>query len=199
MADGRLALRLETDFEIGGAYLVLRTSETLDWHNIDNFDSPMTLDFRQEDDLVKILVYSLDGATLPAGGVDLVAIEGLHDYEIEIADLASSDGRLVAAELAAVSVELPEGFSLHQNYPNPFNPETRISFDLPVAGQVRLSVYNVLGRQIRNLAVGDFPAGSHSVIWDGRDEFGGEAASGVYFYRLEAGEVRLSRKMVLLK
>jgi len=93
---------------------------------------------------------------------------------------------------------LPGGFCLHQNYPNPFNPTTTIAFELPVAGDVRMTVFNLLGQKVRTLHSGWLSAGTHSLDWDGRSD-GGEAASGVYFYRLSAEGFNQSRKMVLLR
>lgn len=94
---------------------------------------------------------------------------------------------------------LPDKFTLGQNYPNPFNPTTRIAFDLKSRSRVNLSVYNLLGRRVAELIDTELPAGSYESSWDGRDRSGHEAAAGVYFYRLEAGEMSLTRKMVLLK
>lgn len=85
-------------------------------------------------------------------------------------------------------------FSLDQNYPNPFNPDTRISYRLPQAGQVRMSLVNTLGQQIRVLESGLKPAGSHSVSVSL-----GDLPSGVYFYTLESGTFRQTRKLVLMK
>jgi hypothetical protein len=89
---------------------------------------------------------------------------------------------------------LPDSYSLAQNYPNPFNPATRINFSLPVASNVRLSVYNILGQQVALLVNGNLSAGQHSVQFNGRN-----LASGVYIYRLEAGSFVAQHKMVLLK
>ncbi len=90
--------------------------------------------------------------------------------------------------------ELPKDYLLHQNYPNPFNPVTRISFDLPVRSGVRLTVYNVAGQKVATLVDGVCRAGRHTVEWAA-----GEAASGVYLYRLETAEFTLTKKMLLLK
>jgi hypothetical protein len=89
---------------------------------------------------------------------------------------------------------LPASVSLHANYPNPFNAETVISFDLPEAGQVSLEVYNLMGQKIATLIDGNMPAGQHSVTWDAS-----QYSSGVYFYRLAAGEKVFTRRMTLLK
>jgi len=88
---------------------------------------------------------------------------------------------------------LPSGFCLYQNYPNPFNPATTISFDLPRRSDYRLRVFNVLGRKVHELK-GTAPAGRVSIAWDAS-----AYASGVYFYRVEAGDYRAVRKMTLLK
>ncbi len=90
-------------------------------------------------------------------------------------------------------------FVLEQNAPNPFNPTTTVGFALATATDVDLSVYDITGRLITTLASGEFPAGSHAVVWDGRDESGRETASGIYLYSLTVGESREHRKMVLLK
>lgn len=94
---------------------------------------------------------------------------------------------------------LPEKFSLHQNYPNPFNPATTIEFELPVRAHVELTIFNILGQQVRQLIAGSLPAGHHRVEWDSRSANGYPVASGVYFYRLSSDETRLVKKMVLLK
>ena len=94
---------------------------------------------------------------------------------------------------------LPRQYRLDQNAPNPFNPETRISFTLGDEGDVLLEVIDLLGRKVRTLVEDRLPAGSHEVIWDGTDHEGRQVASGIYFYRIHAGEFSQSRKMVLLK
>jgi hypothetical protein len=89
--------------------------------------------------------------------------------------------------------------ALEQNVPNPFNPVTRIGFSLPAGSPVSLRVYDVNGRLVATLANREFPAGRHTMAWDGRNGKGEQVASGLYFYRLMAGDKSLSRKMVLLK
>jgi hypothetical protein len=94
---------------------------------------------------------------------------------------------------------LPSVVTLAQNYPNPFNPTTEISYALPDAREVKLSIFNVLGQEIRNLAQGTQEAGYHKVIWDGKNAYGQSVPSGAYFYKLEAGDFAQSMKMILLK
>jgi hypothetical protein len=95
--------------------------------------------------------------------------------------------------------QVPSSYTLNQNYPNPFNPSTEISFALSQAGHVRLSVYNVLGQQVRTLIDEDMSAGNKSITWDGRSDNGNPAASGIYFYRIQANDFVDTRKMTLLK
>jgi hypothetical protein len=95
--------------------------------------------------------------------------------------------------------ELPDDFSLSQNYPNPFNPTTVIRFSLPTRENVSLEIFNVLGQEVKSLVDGELPRGEHITTWDGTDRSGNRQPSGVYFYRLKAGNYIQSRKMVLVK
>jgi hypothetical protein len=98
-------------------------------------------------------------------------------------------------------VQMPEmSYALYQNSPNPFNPLTTISYDLNKASTVKLTVYDIAGRAVRHLV--DSPgesAGRHFVKWFGRDDSGHQVTSGVYFYVIQAGEFKQSKRMLLLK
>jgi PKD repeat protein len=94
--------------------------------------------------------------------------------------------------------EVPQEFNLG-NHPNPFNPTTDISFTLPEPSYVTLTIYNVVGQQVITLVDGYRTAGPHTVTWSGRSANGEAVSSGIYFYRLEAGEKAISKKMLLLK
>ena len=89
--------------------------------------------------------------------------------------------------------------SLNSNYPNPFNPSTTISFDLARSGKARLSVFNVKGQLVKELVDGDLAPGTHRITWNGLDAGGRGVSSGVYFYRLEAGDYVSTRKMLMIK
>ncbi|MEA2031554.1 MAG: T9SS type A sorting domain-containing protein [candidate division Zixibacteria bacterium] len=88
----------------------------------------------------------------------------------------------------------PGSFSLSQNYPNPYNPSTVISYDVPTASHVTLSVFNVLGQEVATLVDMDKEAGSHEVVFDGSN-----LSSGIYFYRIQADNFSKTKKMVLVK
>ncbi|MBD3257470.1 T9SS type A sorting domain-containing protein, partial [candidate division GN15 bacterium] len=96
-------------------------------------------------------------------------------------------------------VRLPQEITLRQNYPNPFNPTTTIAFSLPVRANVVVDIFNIAGRRVKTILQCDLPAGDHAVSWDGTSANGAPVASGVYLYRLQAGELTVSKKMLLLK
>ncbi|MBT8399797.1 MAG: T9SS type A sorting domain-containing protein [Rhodothermia bacterium] len=95
--------------------------------------------------------------------------------------------------------ELPIALSLDQNYPNPFNPTTTIAYDLPSAGGVTIRIFDALGRQVRLLVDRNHTAGSYTVVWDGRDDAGASVSSGIYIYKIEAGQESATRSMILLR
>ena len=94
---------------------------------------------------------------------------------------------------------LPQVLALHPNFPNPFNPSTTLRFDLPEAGWVELSMFNVLGQQVRTLVNGVREAGYYRLEWDGTDEAGQAVASGTYLARLQTREGVLMHKMLMVK
>jgi subtilisin family serine protease len=102
-------------------------------------------------------------------------------------------------ETYMISGEVPSGYALSQNHPNPFNPSTTISYSLPEAGQVELTIYNVRGQLVRSLVNQALPAGQHGVQWDGCDNRGQRATSGIYFYRLTVNSWSQAKKMMLIR
>lgn len=132
---------------------------------------------------------------------------------IEITATPNEDTLLVPVLLTVVDSGLvaieppepmPQAFELGYNYPNPFNPETTIPFRIPDAAIIRLDIYNVLGQRVKTLLDGRFKPGTHTVVWDGRDQQGNAVASGIYFLRFDAKTVRSEQyvktgKMMLIK
>ncbi len=94
---------------------------------------------------------------------------------------------------------LLDRFALEQNYPNPFNPDTRIGYQIATRSNVTLIVYDLLGREIKTLVNKNELPGLYSVKWDGTNNNNLPVSSGIYFYRMEAGNIVLNRKMILLK
>lgn len=94
---------------------------------------------------------------------------------------------------------VPREFSLSQNYPNPFNPHTVIEYALPKKSRVNITVYNLLGQKVKVLKDVLETAGYKRIVWDGTDDSGNEVTSGIYFYRIVAGDFNKAKKMVIVK
>jgi hypothetical protein len=101
--------------------------------------------------------------------------------------------------LSYIADVIPDGYNLVQNYPNPFNPTTKIDYGLPEASNVRLIIYDILGREVTTLVNGVQEPGYKSITWNGTNAFGKNVGAGMYFYLIQAGEFRQAKKMVLLK
>lgn len=93
----------------------------------------------------------------------------------------------------------PTEFSLSQNYPNPFNPYTNFRFTLAKSVHVKMEIFNIVGQRVRTLVDEDMKAGTYLADWDGKDEKGNSVSSGIYFYRMEAGDFSDMKKMLLVK
>ena len=117
-----------------------------------------------------------------------------HDVTVFLEVLEHTD-----VEDPADNPNAPRSFALFQNHPNPFNPVTQISYQLPQDCRVRVTIYNVRGQRVRTLYDGRQSAGRHTLNWDGRDTGGRPLSSGIYLYRLEAGQFHQTKKMTLMK
>jgi hypothetical protein len=102
-------------------------------------------------------------------------------------------------DLNTESIELPNSFVLHPNYPNPFNPQTQIRFEMPYAGKIDLSIYNLLGVKIKTLYSGQKPSGVFTFKWDAKNDNNQLVSGGVYIYKLQSEKDVQMRKMILLK
>ena len=141
----------------------------------------MIYNYDEVSNTTRTLVYSMDanntfsGSFLNANG-NVTSIE-----------LATYEGATVTAKL------IPGNFDLDQNYPNPFNPTTMLAFSIPFASDVTLTIYNITGQKVTEFS-GAYEAGVHNIEWDASNQ-----ASGIYFYKLSAGNFEMTKKMVLLK
>ncbi len=134
-----------------------------------------------------IICWSDDrGSLIWAPRKDLYAMR-INDGTVEINNV--SDNRLLQ----------PSDWELNSPYPNPFNPSTTINISIPRAGNIKLTVFDILGREVVSLANDYFEAGEYSINWYGSDNFGNTIASGTYFVNLKSNEVNLTRKLIVLK
>ena len=142
---------------------------------------------------------SVSDSTFPANVNALLPEQGTIFRIVTNKPNFPGDTLLVLGYVENREVPLPETFALYQNYPNPFNPETQIRFDLAHQVRVKLEIFNLLGQRIKTLADADMAPGQHRVRWNGRNAAGLRVSSGVYFYRLKAGDYVKSRKMILIR
>ena len=155
------------------------------------------------------LKFEWTGASAEAPvSVELVVHAPAQDTSSATLRITDMAGRTLRAELVldlydtSVSTETqqtPGDYVLWPGYPNPFRTQTHFRFALLQAAEVRLTVYDILGREVVRLARGFYPAGTHVVTWDGRNAFGMRMPSGVYLYRLDAGPFSQTRKVTLLR
>jgi hypothetical protein len=106
---------------------------------------------------------------------------------------------LESAQSVMPEVNRPHGFALYQNQPNPFNPTTVIHFELPTICDVSLDVYNISGHHVCQLLSGSLNTGSYQIVWNGRNNLNQVMGSGIYFYKLKAGDFVAIKRMILVK
>jgi len=143
---------------------------------------------------LNVLVYNIGEQAINAGEHVLMTVPVTGDIKLTEIDAADFYGNV----LSSTSRILPTRFDLAQNYPNPFNPSTKINLALPVASEYTVAIYNVAGQLIRAYD-GYANAGVVSIEWDGKDASGSQVASGVYFYKAQAGKYSATKKMLLMK
>lgn len=181
-ANGKVSLEWQTATEVNNygfdveRSVILRQAQDDNWQKVGfvkgngNLNSPMHYFF-----------------------VDQNPVSGKLKYRLKQID---SDGSFSYSNEIEVNIEIPTEYVLHQNYPNPFNPNTVINYNIPKAGLVTLKVYNVLGKEIATLVNEQKDAGRYSVELNAAKT---GMNSGIYFYKLEAGSFKSTKKMIILK
>jgi len=147
----------------------------------------------------------LAGNLLGASAVHAADIDGDEDLDVIG---AAEDGDIILwweNTLNGVAVHntgssnLPEKFALNQNYPNPFNLSTKIRFNVPMVSHITIKIYDILGREVKKLVDSKYQPGSHSVIWDGKDDEGNRITSGIFFMRMQVDDFIAVKKLISLK
>ncbi|MFQ5453272.1 MAG: T9SS type A sorting domain-containing protein [Candidatus Zixiibacteriota bacterium] len=191
-------VNVETSDTLGAVYLVFsgNITPTLLGTNMD-----IIYAFILDSSKTRVLVYSFDienftegpilGNTSNASLIEVQACTYEGAKVISVIDQSNDDE-------TSDNETLPVSYALSQNYPNPFNNETVITFDLPNKGIAKFEIINILGKVVYDWTR-TYSAGHHQIIWDGINDDGEPIASGVYYYRLQAGDFIANKKMVLLK
>ena len=138
---------------------------------------------------IDLRMLSYEFVILEVNGISCeFAIDDIYWEGGETVDVSSENKELII-----------QGFILHNNYPNPFNPSTNISYSIPIGGPVSINIFDVNGGEVIQLFNDYIHSGTHSIHWNGKNEKGVEVSAGVYFYSINVGEYRQTKKMVLLK
>ena len=139
------------------------------------------------EDSVSVMTYSWN--VYASDSWDSTAsLNGPRSLTIDVSGLLALDG-----------IGLPEVFALHNNYPNPFNPVTNITYDIPEVAQVTLEIYNVSGQKVRTLTQGQHEPGRYRIQWNATNDYGNPLSSGMYIYRIHAGDFVSVKKLILMK
>ena len=212
-ADQQLLVNLDYEGLTRGLQFTLSADASLE------FGSPllsvsdagtMVASNRAEDGTVTVVVVNTSGGTVERADDVLVRIPYTFTGDrkdktvVELKDLKAAG---MAGESLPVTIRekridisvVPSVFALHQNYPNPFNPVTEIQFDVPLESKVKLTIYNIMGQEVRTLSNSTLEAGFHSVRWDGTNGLGEQVSTGLYFYRLSSPVFTSTKKMIMMK
>ncbi len=183
-------------------YAFVKAEQGMD--NLLGGTSPLFLTSAKEPGQVMIgYATTASGGVSGTGGAAVLTFRRLGNalggFQLSNLHILDASGAVnVIQDVQALDLK-PKEFGLDQNYPNPFNPSTQISYRAPMDGQVKVVVYNILGQQIRTLVNGFTPAGAYTITWDGKDAVGRQVASGMYLYRMEAGQFTAVKRMTFLK
>ena len=201
--NGAMTVSTSSSVDLGGALMVFRYSDMgVGTPTLASAASGLTLTSSARNGELRVLLSTnpnaAEMASVQAGTHELFTVPVKGAGRIELVETQMSDAQGALMSTTAASASIPQSYALLQNYPNPFNAGTVIPFDLKNEGDWSLAVYNVAGQSVRTFS-GHDAAGQVQVSWDGRDEQGRTAASGVYFYRIVSGDFAATKKMILLK
>lgn len=173
----------------------------------DNFEGEVVIDLLKNDTYLSN-IDTLNSSTHACQWTVHDTLGPASDYKISITsvdDVTVTDQSdspftiLTFTGILSQEDRIPQEFGLSQNYPNPFNNSTHINFHMKERGLVTLKIYHLSGQKVRTLFHEKREAGNHSVVWNGTDMHGSPVSSGVYFVRLQSGEMTATQKMILIK
>ena len=192
---GKSIITVNTPVDLYGLELVIDVGSN-STAGVKNLLGNLELFSFQKESELKIGLLDIKGKQkIAKGETRIIEITG----KVEIIRALGGDRNAQRVDFKINNTLLPDVFELRQNYPNPFNPTTVIAFTLPEAVHVELEIFNVLGQRVTTLVDDRMEAGYHNIKWNSTDSHGNEIATGVYFYRIKAGNFVKSKKMVLLK
>ena len=171
---------------------------TLKWEDNSDVEDGYIIERLSNDADDFVVIDSLEGSNDEYEDLNIDEMEGNYTYRVKsykdtVESVYSNEANMVFTD-SETEEEMPQEFTLLQNYPNPFNPTTQIIFNLPKSSHVKLEVFNSMGQKVSSLVNRRMNSGSHNVTFDATN-----LPSGVYMYRIDAGEVSMTKKMLLIK
>jgi hypothetical protein len=194
LIDRQMTVSYTVNSDVGAALLRFEFEGNIGAPVVGSGASNMDLKYSVNGNELSVLIYSLESDAIASGDNVLVTIPVEGDIKLIEVDAAGYYGTV----LSYTAHVLPSQFGLSQNYPNPFNPATTIELALPVASEYTVAIYNIAGQLIRTYE-GYANAGTVPLVWDGLNASGERVASGMYFYKAQAGKFSATKKMLLMK
>ncbi|MCF7858956.1 MAG: T9SS type A sorting domain-containing protein, partial [Candidatus Cloacimonetes bacterium] len=161
--------------------------------NVEDIDSDLTYEWYIDEVMQQVTSEEFIYQFVDLGEIEVKSVVSDEEYSIIMTWSVTVEPLSESGEI------IPIANALFQNHPNPFNPMTTIRYSLIEAGKVTINIYNIKGELIKTLINGNYQAGDHQVIWDGRDDSGRIISSGVYFYHMLTDQYSSTRKMILMK
>jgi hypothetical protein len=181
----------DSPVDLGAALLTFQVNGNVGTPQLGSGASGMDMKYAREGNELRVLIYNIGSEMIEAGADVLITVPG--NVELTGAEVATFDGFGVDALVR----NLPQSFNVN-NYPNPFNPSTKIALSLPVASEWSVKIFNITGQLVKDYS-GYSEAGMVEVMWNGTDASNNKVASGIYFYKAEAGQYNATKKMLLMK
>ncbi|MCK5124857.1 MAG: T9SS type A sorting domain-containing protein [candidate division Zixibacteria bacterium] len=182
-------LSIDTDIDAGAALFVFDIDGLAGTPTVNN---GMDVVYEVIDKQLRVLVYNIGTKKITSETELTIPVNGSAEL-IEV-EAATYNGAVLESTIR----NLPQKFTVHQNFPNPFNPTTTISFDLNTASEWTVDIYNITGQKV-NSFTGASEAGLVEIAWDSKNTSGTAVSSGIYFYKISAGTVSATMKMILTK
>lgn len=148
---------------------------------------------------IKVLVYNLNRLTIPAGEHLVFTLTGGQNLNLQEIIVSDKNGRSIPTDVKEKYSQLLQGYKLYPNYPNPFNSSTTLRYQLLKPANVKLAIFDSLGRNIRVLEEKKKSPGFFQIVWDGRDKFGRVVSGGIFYARFTANKFVAAGKLIMLK
>jgi len=163
-----------------------------------SYENGEEIDMREQSEYSYSIPKTMGKSSAPAKNANPRSFRKISEDDVLLHKFAITVQHSDATGVDETSL-IPDEYYLKQNFPNPFNPSTTIEYGIPEAGNVSILIYNILGQEVRNLVNIKQVAGMHSVRWDGKDNWGVDVGSGVYFYKISANKFQQIQKLILLR